>query len=59
MIMINTAYPKRFNKTTGGLAELVGKVKQSPSYKKWNSDYSCVQGDYQSASEMRKDLLQV
>ena len=60
MIMINTAYPKRFNKTTGGLAELIDKVKQSPSLQKVEVVIvHALQGDYQSASQMRYDLLQV
>ena len=60
MIMINTAYPKRFNKTTGGLAELIDKVKQSPSLQKVEVVIiHALKGDYQSASQMRYDLLQV
>ena len=60
MIMINTAYPKRFNKTTGGLVELMDKVKQSPSLQKVEVVIvHALQGDYHSASHMRNDLLQV
>ena len=60
MIMTNTAYPKRFNKTTGGLAELIDKVKQSPSLQKVEVVIvHALKGDYQSASQMRYDLLQV
>ena len=60
MIMINTAYPKRFNKKTGGLAELIEKVKQSPSLQKVEVVIvHALKGDYQSASQMRNDLLQV
>ena len=60
MIIINTAYPKRFNKKTGGLAELMDKVKQSPSLQKMELVIvHALQGDYQSASHMRNDLLQV
>ena len=59
MVMMNTAYPKQFNKTTGGLVELVGKVKQSPTLQKVEFVIiHALQGDYQSASQMRNDLLQ-
>ena len=58
MVMTNTAYPKQFNKTTGGLVELVGKVKQSPTLQKVEFVIiHALQGDYQSANQMRNDLL--
>ena len=60
MIMINTAYPNRFNKMTGGLAELMDKVKQSPSLQNVEVVIGhALQGDYQRASQMRNDLLRV
>ena len=60
MIMINTAYPKRFNKTSGGIVELSDKVKQGKSLQKVEVVIiHALQGDYQTAGQMRNDLLQV
>jgi serine/threonine protein kinase len=60
MIMLNTAYPKRFNKTTGGIGELMGKVKQSPQLKMYETViFNALSGNYQSARKMREDILQI
>lgn len=60
MIMVNTAYPKRFNKTSGGLNEIMGKVKQSPELKVYeNIIANALTGTYQSARQMREEILQL
>lgn len=60
MIMVNTAYPKRFTKTTGGLNEIMGKVKQSPELKMYeNVIANALTGKYQSARQMREEILQL
>jgi serine/threonine protein kinase len=60
MIMINTAYPKRFTKKSGGINEIMDKVKQSPGLKVYEKViYNALTGKYHSAGEMRFELLQV
>ena len=60
MILVNTAYPKRFNKVSGGLNEILAKVKQSPELKRYeNVIVSALTGKYQSARQMREELLQL
>lgn len=60
MIMINTAYPKRFTKKAGGINEIMDKVKRSPELKMYDTIImKALTGRYQSASEMRSDLLQL
>lgn len=60
MIMINTAYPKRFSKTTGGMDQLQQAIKQSRLLLKFESVMvRALHGKYQSASEMRSELLRV
>lgn len=59
MIMINMAYPKRFNKTTGGLNQLRGMIQQKPELKNYEDIIlNALQGKYQSAKQMRMDMLQ-
>jgi serine/threonine protein kinase len=59
MVMINTAYPKRFNKTTGGLSELMTMVKQKPQLTLYERVIQkALSGEYQTAAEMRIDVLQ-
>lgn len=59
MIMINMAYPKRFNKTTGGLNQLRGMIQQKPELKKYEDIIlNALQGKYQTAKQMRMDMLQ-
>lgn len=60
MIMVNTAYPKRFNKISGGIDEIVGKVKQSPELKRYETVIlNALTGKYHSAREMREGILQI
>ncbi|MEQ2529011.1 protein kinase family protein [Bacillaceae bacterium CLA-AA-H227] len=59
MIMINMAYPKRFNKTTGGLNQIRSMIQQKPELKKYEDIIlNALQGKYQSAKQMRMDILQ-
>lgn len=58
MIMINTAYPKQFAKTTGGIMQLRDQVNQSKELQKFEAVIiHALEGHYQSAEEMRNDLL--
>ncbi|MBT2692133.1 protein kinase family protein [Bacillus sp. ISL-55] len=60
MIMVNTAYPKRFTKKTGGIGEIMEKVKQARELKTYEKViHNALAGNYQSAMEMRSDLLKV
>jgi serine/threonine protein kinase len=60
MIIVNTAYPKRFNKTTGGLTQLMGMVKQKQELASYEYVINnALSGHYQTAGEMRKDVLSV
>lgn len=58
MIMINTAYPKRFKKTTGGLAQLKEAIRQRQELMPFEKVIvKALQGGYATAGEMRADLL--
>lgn len=58
MIMINTQYPKRFLKTTGGIGELKQKIKENPFLLKYEDVLiQALEGKFQSALEMRRSLL--
>lgn len=58
MIMINTAYPNRFSKTTGGISQLREAVRQKPELAAWEKViFKSLQSHYRSAKEMRTDLL--
>jgi serine/threonine protein kinase len=58
MIMINTAYPKRFEKTTGGLLQLKSAVKSKPELDTFQKVIlKALQGHYSNAKQMRADLL--
>ncbi|MCQ6276733.1 serine/threonine protein kinase [Bacillus sp. V3B] len=60
MIMINTVYPKRFNKTTGGIMQLRDHINQNKQLKKFEEVIlGALQGHYHSAEEMRNGLLQI
>jgi serine/threonine protein kinase len=59
MVMINTAYPKRFAKKGGGLDQLMPLVRQSELAKYAEVIEGALTGRYQSASEMRSSILQV
>ena len=58
MIMINTSYPKRFTKTTGGLAQLKEVIRQKQELIKFEPVIlKALQGQYSQAKQMRADLL--
>lgn len=58
MIMINTEYPKRFNKSTGGINQLQGMIRQAKSLHKYEQVImNALKGNYPSAKEMRTDML--
>lgn len=58
MVLINTAYPKRFNKTTGGLRQLTEAIHQKPELHLLEPVIlKSLQGKYLNAREMRQDLL--
>ncbi|WP_307152165.1 serine/threonine-protein kinase [Robertmurraya andreesenii] len=58
MIIINTEYPKRFNKTSGGMNQLREQIRQKTALHKYERILTnALQGRYQSAQEMRMDLL--
>ncbi|HLO10644.1 MAG TPA: protein kinase family protein [Pseudoneobacillus sp.] len=60
MIMLNTAYPKRFNKTTGGIAQLTKMINEKPELSKYkNFILYALQGQYNSAKDMRSHLLDI
>ncbi|MEH7115165.1 protein kinase [Neobacillus niacini] len=58
MIMINTAYPKRFNKTAGGISQLresIGKQRELLPLER--VIIKALQGQYTNALQMRTELL--
>jgi serine/threonine protein kinase len=58
MIMINTAYPKRLTKTSGGISQLRDAIRQKPELLAWEKVIlKALQGHYSSAKQMRADLL--
>ncbi|MGX6446282.1 protein kinase domain-containing protein [Neobacillus sp. K501] len=58
MIMINTAYPKRFNKTTGGIIQLKEAIRKQKDLLGWEKVIvKALQGHYYSALKMRSDLM--
>lgn len=60
MVIVNTAYPKRFNKTTGGLKQLMSMVGQKPELKLYDTViYKALSGEFQSASDMRQEVIKV
>jgi serine/threonine-protein kinase len=60
MIFINTEYPSRFEKTTGGIAQLQMMIKQKPATHKFEGILlKALQGKYQTAREMRAEMLQI
>ncbi|MBY0095463.1 serine/threonine protein kinase [Mesobacillus maritimus] len=60
MIIVNTSYPRRFNKTTGGLPQIMGMVKQKQELAKYETVINkALSGHYQTAGEMRRDVLSV
>jgi serine/threonine protein kinase len=60
MILVNASYPKRFTKKSGGISEIMDKVKQRNELRMYEKViYNALSGKYPSAKEMRIDLLQV
>lgn len=60
MILINTAYPKRFSKTTGDLKQFKMMVRQKKELMKYEDVIlKALQGYYASADIMRNDMLQL
>ncbi|MEH7275401.1 serine/threonine protein kinase [Neobacillus vireti] len=58
MIMINTAYPKRFNKTTGGLSQLREAIRRQKDLLPIEKVIvKALQGQYGSALQMRTELM--
>ncbi|MBS4216611.1 protein kinase domain-containing protein [Neobacillus rhizophilus] len=58
MMMINTAYPKRFKKTTGGIEQLREAIRLKPELHRYERVIlKALMGHYPSASQMRSDLL--
>ncbi|MDP4161706.1 MAG: protein kinase family protein [Bacillota bacterium] len=58
MILINTAYPKRFNKTSGGLTQLREAIMKSNELQPLEEVLiKALKGDYASATQMREQLL--
>ncbi|RSD24487.1 serine/threonine protein kinase [Mesobacillus subterraneus] len=60
MIMVNSAYPKRFTKSTGGIEEIMSKVRKSPELKIYEKViFNSLTGKYQSAAQMREEILEI
>jgi serine/threonine protein kinase len=60
MIIINTAYPNRFNKTTGGISQLTKMIMDKPELSKYkNLILYALQGQFNSANAMRRYLLDI
>ena len=58
MMMINSAYPKRFNKTNSGILQLREAVRQSPDLLPLEPVIlKALQGHYTNAEQMRSGLL--
>ncbi|NMD72206.1 serine/threonine protein kinase [Bacillus sp. DNRA2] len=58
MIMINTIYPKRFKKTSGGILQLKEMIRQKSELRKLDGVLlNALQGNYNSAGQMRTDML--
>ncbi|WP_310200174.1 protein kinase domain-containing protein [Neobacillus niacini] len=58
MIMINTAYPKRFNKTIGGISQLREAIKKQKDLLLFEKVIvKALQGQYTNALQMRTELM--
>jgi serine/threonine protein kinase, bacterial len=58
MIMLNIVYPKRFEKKTGGMADLKLKIEQSLLLKPYKGVLlNAVQGNYKTAIEMKSAMM--
>ncbi|MFE8698825.1 serine/threonine protein kinase [Cytobacillus sp. FJAT-53684] len=59
MILINIAYPKRFNKTSGDLKQLTSMIQEKKELKKYEGILlNALKGKFMSANDMRSSLLQ-
>lgn len=60
MVIMNIAYPKRFNKTTGGIAQLKSMIQQKKELRLFEDVMmQAFMGKYSSANEMKYALLQL
>ncbi|MFD2444295.1 protein kinase family protein [Bacillus sp. CGMCC 1.16607] len=60
MIFVNSAYPKRFNKTTGGLQQLSKMISEKKELSKYEGFIlNALKGHFNSANEMRNYLLNI
>ncbi len=58
MVLINSAYPKRFHKQAGGMPQLIEAIRQKPELRRLEPVLlKALQGQYASAKEMRQDLI--
>jgi serine/threonine protein kinase len=58
MVMINTSYPKRFSKTSGGISQLKEAIRQKKELIPLERVIlNALQGRYASAKDMKQDLL--
>jgi serine/threonine protein kinase len=58
MIMINTAYPKRFNKTIGGISQLKEAIRKQKELLPFEKVIvKALQGHYTNALQMRSELM--
>ena len=58
MIMINTAYPKRFNKTIGGISQLREAIRKQKDLLPFEKVIvKALQGHYTNALQMRTELM--
>ncbi|UII57793.1 serine/threonine-protein kinase [Cytobacillus spongiae] len=59
MIILNMAYPKRFNKTTGGMMQLTNMIRQKKELLAYEEVIKgALQGGFSSAKEMREAMVQ-
>lgn len=60
MVMINTVYPSRFQKTSGGITQLTEAINQKKELRPLEEVIlKALKGKYLNASDMRNDLLAV
>lgn len=60
MIMVNAAYPKRFPKAAGGIAQLREAIRQKPMLLRYERVLlNALQGRYFTAKDMREDLIEL
>ncbi len=60
MIMLSTAYPKRFNKKGGGISQLRDALKQKAELRLFERVIlKALQGSYNSANQMKLELLSI